>query len=256
MEFLAPLVFVFGVAAFAILGLLLVRRRVHHAALSKHNDVGGVIFSIVGTLYAVILAFVVIIVWEALGTADELAAQEAGVLGDVMRDAGFFPDPERSELQMEFRAYAQAVIDEEWPAMESGGSSEHVWQLLNQIFESFSKIKPADEREVNIHAEMLTRLNDLSDHRRLRLLSADNKVPPLMWVMLVIGGIITIGFSYFLGVEQHRSHVFMTAALAAMIGLTLYLIVALDHPFGGTIRVEPEGFQLVLDRVGLVDYSM
>jgi len=255
MEWLAPIAFVFVVVIFAVAGLLFVRRRVNHGELSKHNDVGGVIFSIVGTLYAVILAFVVIIVWEALGTADDRAAQEAGVLGDLMRDAGFFPDPQRTELQKELREYAQAVIDEEWPAMVNSGSSQHVWEILDRTFESFSRITPNTQREANIHAEMLRRLNDLSDHRRLRLLSADNKVPPLMWAMLIVGGFITVGFSYFLGVERRRSHVLMTAALAGMIGLTLYLILALDHPFAGTIRVEPDGFRLVLDKVGPVNYS-
>ena len=255
MDLLRPIAFVFALTVTAVFGLLLVRRRTHHASLSKHNDVGGVIFSIVGTLYAVILAFVAIVVWEALGTADDRAAQEAGVLGDLMRDSGFFPDPERSQLQELFHNYAEAVVTEEWPAMETSSSSEHVWQLLNQIFETFSHINPSTQREANIHAEMLTRLNDLSDHRRLRLLAADNKVPPQMWVMLILGGIITIGFSYFLGVERGQAHVWMTAALTAMISLTLYLILALDHPFGGAIKVEPEGFRLVLDRVGPVDYT-
>jgi uncharacterized protein DUF4239 len=257
MDSLEAVVFVVAVAALAVGGLLFVRRRVDHSTLSKHNDVGGVVFSIVGTLYAVVLAFVVIVVWEALGDADERAAQEAGVLGDLVRDAGFFPDPERTTLQGELIEYTHAVIDEEWPAMaaSAGGSSQRVWDTLDRIFESFSRIDPTTQREANIHAEMLGRLNDLSDHRRLRLLSADNKVPLLMWIMLLMGGVITIGFSYFLGVENHRSHVLMTASLAAMIGITLYLIFALDHPFGGAVRVEPDAFRLVLDKVGPVNYT-
>jgi protein-S-isoprenylcysteine O-methyltransferase Ste14 len=255
MNWLPPILFVFAIAISAVAGLLLVRRRVHHAALSKHNDVAGVMFSIVGTLYAVLLAFVVIVVWEAMGTADDRAALEAGILGDVVRDAGFFADPLRSELQNELREYTQAVIDEEWPAMATSESSPHVWDTLNRIFESFSHLNPATPREINIHAEMLRRLNDLSDHRRLRLLSADNKVPPLMWVVLIIGGLITLGFSYLFGVERGKSHALMTAALAGMIGLTLYLILAMDHPFGGTIRVEPDAFRLVLEKVGPVNYS-
>ncbi len=245
MDGLEAIIFVIAVAATAVGGLLIARRRVSPATLSKHNDVGGVVFSIVGTIYAVVLAFVVVVTWEALGDADERAAQEAGVLGDVIRDAGLFPDPERTELQAELLEYTNAVIDEEWPAMAAGGASQHVSDTLDRIFESFSRIDPTTQREANIHAEMLSRLNDLSDHRRLRLLSADNKVPVLMWLMLLTGGLITVGFSYFLGVENDRSHVLMTAALAAMIGLTLYLIFALDHPFSGAVRVEPDAFRLV-----------
>ena len=172
MEWLAPIVFSFIVTAAAVIGLLLVRRRINHAALVMHNDVASAVFSVVGTLFTVLLAFVVIVVWQSEDKAAERTALEAGILGDLMRDAGLFPDPGRTELRNELREYGQAVINEEWPAMANGGSSPHVWDVLNRLFESFSRLKPAAPWEVNIHSEMLTRLNDLSDHRRLRLHSA------------------------------------------------------------------------------------
>src|SRR4029077_10374494 len=169
---------------------------------------------------------------------------EAGILGDLMRDAGLFPDPERTELRNELREYGQAVIDEEWLGMANGQSSSHVWDVLNRLFGSFSRLKPATPRETNFHSEMLTRLNELSDHRRLRLLSADSKVPPLLWAVLIAGALITVGFSYFLGVEGDCAHA--TGSLAAMIAMTLYLIFAIDRPFAGTLRVEPNAFRMVL----------
>lgn len=249
MRWLALIVFLFAVTAVAVVGLLLVRRRIDHAALAKHSNVASAIFSIVGTLFTVLLAFVVIVVWESKDKADERTALEAGVLGALMRDAGLFPDPERTELRNELREYAQAVIDEEWPAMANSKSSPHVWDVLNRLFESFSRLKPVAPREVNIHSEMLTRLNELSDDRRLRLLSARSKVPPLLWAVLIVGALITVGYSYFLGVEGDRAHALMTGPLAAMIALTLYLIFAIDRPFAGTLRVEPDAFRTVLEKV-------
>ena len=248
MEWFAPIVFLLAVTAVSVIGLLLVRRRINPAALARHNNVTIAVFSIVGTLFAVLLAFVVIVVWESEGEAEEHAAQEAGSLADLMRDAGFLPDPERTELRNELREYGQAVIDEEWPAMAKGESSPHVHDVLHRFFESFSRLKPTTPREVNIHSAMLRRLNELSDHRRLRLLSADSKVPPFLWTVLIVGALITVGFSYFLGVEENRAHALMTGALTAMIALTLYLIVAIDQPFAGPVRVEPNAFRVVLKR--------
>src|SRR4051812_23523055 len=131
MVWLSPILVPLAVAFVSVLGLLIVRRRIHHSALSKHNDAAGAVFSIIGTLLTVLLAFVVVIVWEAMGVADDRAALEAGVLGDMMRDAGFFPDPERTELQNLFREYAHAVVDEEWPLMADSQSSPHVWNVLD-----------------------------------------------------------------------------------------------------------------------------
>lgn len=93
MEWLEAIVFVFAVAATAVGGLLIARRRVSHLALAKHNDVGGVVFSIVGTIYAVVLAFVVVVVWEALGEADERAARKPASWATCCVTPGSFPIP-------------------------------------------------------------------------------------------------------------------------------------------------------------------
>ena len=247
--------FVLAITAVSLAGLLIARRATNQAYLSRHNGVASAVFSIVGTLYAVMLAFVVIVVWEGLEAAQDRASQEAAVLGDLLRDTGFLREPARSELQKEIREYAQSIIDNEWPAMAKGESSPRVWEEVNGLFQSFSHLQPMTDREINIHAEMLNRLNELSNHRRLRLESSSNKVPGLLWGLLVIGGIITVGFTYFLGVEDGGVHVLLTASLVVMIALTLLLIVAIDHPFGGAIRVEPDAFQTILDHMGTPSYE-
>lgn len=252
MEWLQPIVFVFVVTATAVIGLLLVRRRINHGALVRHNNVASAVFSVVGTLFTVLLAFVVVVVWQSEDKAVERTALEAGILGDLMRDAGLFPDPGRTALRNELREYGQAVINEEWPAMASGESSPHVWDVLNRLFESFSRLKPAAPWEVNIHSEMLTRLNELSDHHRLRLLSANSKVPPLLWAVLSAGTLITLGFSYFLGVEGDRAHALMTGSLAAMIAMTMYLVFAMDRPFAGALRVKPDAFRIVMEHIAVL----
>lgn len=81
----------------------------------------------------------------------------------------------------------------------------------------------------------------------MRLLSADASVVPLLWFVLIAGGVITVVFSFSLGVEQARCQIILTMATASMIGLTLYLIFAIDHPFRGGIRLGPKGLQLVLE---------
>ena len=73
----------------------------------------------------------------------------------------------------------------------------------------------------------------------------------MLWAVLVVGAVITIGFSYFLGVEGNRAHALMTGSLAAMIALTLYLILALDRPFAGPLRVEPDAFRIALDKAAV-----
>ena len=72
-------------------------------------------------------------------------------------------------------------------------------------------------------------------------------MPDILWGVLVVGGIIVVGFTYLFGLENTRSHTLMIAALAAIIALVLFTIYALNHPFTGITRIKPDAFELALD---------
>ena len=79
-------------------------------------------------------------------------------------------------------------------------------------------------------------------------MEADEGIPVILWVVLVIGGAVTVGFTYLFGLENTRVHRLMIAALAGVIALVLFTIGALEYPFSGGARVGPGAFELVLER--------
>jgi hypothetical protein len=72
-------------------------------------------------------------------------------------------------------------------------------------------------------------LYDLADARRLRVDASGDELPVIMWTALTVGGIITIGFTYFFGISHFGAHILMVAALSTMIALTLFVILSLDY---------------------------
>jgi hypothetical protein len=90
-------------------------------------------------------------------------------------------------------------------------------------------------------------IHDLVGQRRLRLLEASEGIPHVLWSVLLVGGIIVVGFTYLFGLENTRSHTMMIASLAAIIALVLFTIYALDRPFAGITRVHPDAFELALE---------
>lgn len=228
-------------------GHKLARRRLHHSFRVEENETSGVLLAVTGTLYSVVLAFAVITVWGSLGDVEEVTMTEADRLGGLLRDAKLLPPGVYEEVNRNLRAYGEAVIREEWPAMSRNGSSERVTALLNDVYAAFGTINPTTLRDANIHAQLLRNLDDLADQRRLRLLMSRGKLPMLMWQELLFGGIITVVASYFLGPTHTRTHLMLIAAMAAMIALTLFLIYQMDEPFSGGMRIDPDALQLVLD---------
>jgi uncharacterized membrane protein len=82
----------------AVVGLVLVQRLVPSSLREEHNDVAGFIFAVVGVMYAVLLAFVVIVVWQDYEAAKGTVESEANELAGVYFLADRFPDPERARI--------------------------------------------------------------------------------------------------------------------------------------------------------------
>jgi hypothetical protein len=109
-----------GACLAAVLGLALVQRLVPATIRKEHNEVAGFIYAALGVIYAVLLALVVIAVWEEFGRARVTVEGEANALAEIFWLAHRLPEPERHQLQELARSYAEEVVDKEWPLMEQG----------------------------------------------------------------------------------------------------------------------------------------
>ena len=111
--------------------VLLVRRLVGHDRLAPHNDVAGFVFAGVGVVYAVLLAFVVIGVWDRYEVDQQAAQVEAAHLLTIHRLAGFVDGGE--VVQPAIRRYAELVVSDDWPAMANGGLTETTDDQLRRV---------------------------------------------------------------------------------------------------------------------------
>jgi hypothetical protein len=237
------------VALVAVLGLGAVQRLVPASLRQEHNDVAGFIYAVVGVTYAVLLALVVIAVWEEHEEAKATVREEANELADVFWLAHRLPDPEGPRIQELARSYATVVAEEEWEAMaRGGGSSAEAWALMDEMRLGVQGIEVRTPAEQVLFEQGLDRVNELADARRERMVEAQEGIPAVLWAVLVLGGAITIGFTYLFGLENTWSHRLMVAAVAGLIGLVLFTVGSLEYPFSGGTRVGPEAFELVLKR--------
>lgn len=114
---------------------------------------------------------------------------------------------------------------------------------IDVLLGNFRAVHPQTTEEGTFYNESVKLLYDLADSRRVRLTACGDELPTVLWTILIMGGVITIGFTYFFGVSYFGAHVLMVAALAAMIALTLFVILSLDLPFSGDLRVGPQDME-------------
>jgi hypothetical protein len=235
--------FVGGATALALAGMVLVRRSVTMETLESHQDVAGFIIAIVGVVYAVLLALVVIAVWEQFEAARVLADREANQVTGLYRLTAALPSRGSERLRPTLREYAEAVVNDEWPAMRRGQSSTRAQALYTDVWNQLTSLEPQTPREIAAYQEALSRLDGFGDARRSRLLASRESLPVVMWTVLIVGAITTIGFTYFFGVRRFAAQALMTSALTITIALALFLVYSMDLPFTGDVSVPPEAFE-------------
>ena len=246
-----------GVCLLSLLGFELVDRLVPAQSRQRHNDVAGFIYAALGVIYAVLLALVVISVWEEYQAASETVEQEANAVAEIFLLGYELPEPEGAHIQELAKSYAEEVVHKEWPLMARGkqppleqeAGTASGWNLIDDIRVSIHGFEPHTRAEEQLYAEGLDQVESLTNARRTRLIASEEGVPGILWSVLIFGGIAAVGFTYLFGLESTWAHRLMVVTLAAVIGLVLFTIGALGHPFEGGARIGPGFFELVLERM-------
>jgi hypothetical protein len=237
---LSALILIVPTTLVAMAGPYIARRYVELSRLRTNNEVAGFKFATVGVLYAVLLAFAVVVVWEKFNQADGIVAKEAGAAATVFLLSGGIDAEHGAAVRQATTAYLRAAIAKDWPAMEQETDSPEATEALSGIYRAVLNYHAFDAHEGIVVAEILRQVDNLSDARRERLVMADGIVPGIIWVVLFSGAVLTIGFTFFFGTENLRAQSLMTGILSVLIFAGLLTIIAIDHPFAGTVKVGPQ----------------
>jgi Protein of unknown function (DUF4239) len=234
-----------GVAAL----LYAVQVLVPHGIRREHNDVAGFVYAVLGVLYAVMLGFVVVNEWESLEAVKSNIFTETNELGSLYWNSRALPPDQGRALEKTTKDYANVVINEEWEMMNDGKSSAEATQLVYTMRDEINALPTATPKQQEIDQQSLEHVNNLAAARRARINESAESVPPILWVVLILGSVLTVGYSFLFGLANFWAHLVISAPLGVMVVLVLIVIDQLNHPFGGLVAVEPDAFHVFLNRL-------
>ena len=224
---------ILGVAVLSAAGMLMVRRRAPAGTFFKDPIPGGAVYTVVGTAYMVILAFVFFIAFESYGGAKADAEEEATATLAMFHAAGPFGPAARVELQGQMICYAREVISDGWPAMREGGGSSVVDARVSAMEESAEQIPVNDAKQAAAFEHWFALNEERRQGRQGRIGEAEGLVPPVVWLILLIGAVVVIA-SVALFADREEAAVTQAApaaAVAIIVVSGLVLVRFLDKPY-------------------------
>lgn len=176
------------VAASAIagsLGVFLVHQRLEGRVRDAHNDVVIPMYATAGVIYAVLLAFIVIAVWEQYTGAKDNVSSEGSALTSLYRETAGMPHPLQRALRPLLRSYTEAVATDEWKVQSSGGTSPVARRDLVETYTALGKVPPAASSAVD--QGFVAELSEMTSDRTKRILASQERLPWILWLGLIAG---------------------------------------------------------------------
>ncbi len=226
--------------SFALFGLYLVRKKYSADVLKENHEVAAIIFNAFGLFYGVMVAFVVFVTWSGYDDATKNLQLESSEVLDLFHSAEAFPDPAKKIIQQGLRDYVASVYNDELQRMSQGEIGVYSGGAHASLRTLFSQMDATSIPNRELYAESLRCLNNLAQYRRLRIFAGNDTIPPVIWLVLLVGCLFAVSYTFFFGMKNIKAQYLLTTTLTVMISSILFLIYVLDHPFTGTSKVSLE----------------
>lgn len=216
---------------------------------SQQADLAIDLMQVTSTYIGILLAFAGVLAWQDSRDAATSVESEAGVTSQLYRDLAVY-GPEMDPARLAIRAYIHSVIVDGWPLLREGKRSPVMDQKMLTVFNDIASVTPKDQRQSAIYQEAFSQLNQLVSMRRQRLAASRAEIPPVLWIVAIIGSILTIAYASAFVSSRYAS--LMISGTSVTIGLLFLFLLSVEYPFRNRNGVSPEPFielSAVFDRI-------
>ena len=247
----ALLLFAAVVIAIAVFGAgqIYVHRRFSRQDFVAHNEVGGIIIAVTGTLYAVVLGFLTVVVWQHFLEARELVVLESGADVDAWHTAVGLPSAVRQRVREDMLSYAKIMIDREWPMMRLGGFDPGAAAVAMDAIDATGSLVPGNMGESNAQAATMQQLGVMHDARQRRIAVNGSGVSWFEWLVLLVGATCVICFCWLFGLRNPRTQLLMTSTVVTIIVSILVLLFELQFPFRSDVGIGPDAWMAAVTHI-------
>jgi hypothetical protein len=200
-----------------------------------------------GILFALLVGFIAVEVWNNYDRAKVAVATEASALRAVVLLAGTFPEEQKTRIYALIDRHIEVAVNEGWPAMARRKLT--LSTLPTSLVEALRvtlELKPADDSQRIAQSEMVKAINAAADARRQRIVISQSAVGTVKWAGILLMGLCTLVAIAMVHSDNRLACAIALTLFATGIALSLLLIAAYSRPFTGEISVRPDLLKQVI----------
>jgi ABC-type amino acid transport substrate-binding protein len=212
---------------------LWLRRHAPSGGFFSDSDRAAGIFGSIGTLFSVLLALVILLSVETYSDTKSHANAEADLVLEQFQLARLFPSEDQFNVQSQLICYGRGVMNSEWQLMSKNEQSPVVDDWQQSLDATIDTVHVSGEKAEEGFGLFLQQTLQRQEERRGRLEGAEGSLPPLVWPVLLLGAFAMLAHVVYYAdsAERISTQVLQVSLVAVLLGASLLLINALDHPF-------------------------
>ena len=233
----------------AVVGIVLaavwaVRRWLPSTREGFDAEVSSQLLGVVASLFGLLLAFVIVIEFQAFNDASDNVQTEADGLAAIVRDSYAFDGQDGANVRSAIGAYVRVVTDQEWPLMRQGDESRAAWKGIDAVFAAMQAVTPGSASQSSFYDDSVRHLNSVLEARSNRLSASDgNDLPALIAALVIVGAIVILGYATLVGSQSRAFHSIGAGAIAVVVGFSLVVLLCLQFPFSGDLAISSQPFR-------------
>jgi hypothetical protein len=226
----------------SVLGLLATRRYLEPLREGADAGVVAAVTAIAMTLFAFVLAFGVVSLYDQFNNAEDSVSGEASDMAQIYRDSMTFPVVTRDRVDKAVKDYILEVRGREFHLMHDGREDPRAEVLFDRIFTAMQRYSPRTQTQVAFYGSAVSELNDAVTHRRERHAEANAALPKAFSTLIILTAIVSIVTTFFVTSKSRALEILLVSSVAIIVGAGLLTVLLLQYPFSGSVAVSSQPY--------------
>jgi hypothetical protein len=202
----------------------------------------GALLQIIGTLYSVVYAFAIYVIWGQFTAVENEIQKESGALKDLLIFSQRLKETVREPIVRAVKLYARGVTETEWRALAASEKTDKTDKLFATLISSVADVKPEDDAERVIYQRLLEIANQASAHRDERIALSVKRMPQTLLIFVTLTSSMILFLLFFFPFRNIGLGLVSIAITTMLLFFANFVLTDLDNPFEGTWNVGSEPF--------------